>query len=74
MQVTHGKQKTWTIGQGDGNRNTQAIFLAPSLGLELNAAMVTWSAALRRWATFNDDYSVGPGQGDWGPSSAPRAS
>ena len=43
MQVTHGKQKTWTIGQGDGNRNTRA------LGLELNAAMVTWSAALRRW-------------------------
>ena len=24
------------------------------------------SAALYRWATFNDDYSVGPGQGDWG--------
>ena len=48
MQVTHGKQKTWTIGQGDGNRNTRAIFL-PRLGLELNAAMVTWSAALRRW-------------------------
>ena len=44
MQVTHGKQKTWTIGQGDGNRNTQA-----GLGLELNAVMVTWSAALRRW-------------------------
>ena len=50
MQVTHGKQKTWTIGyaRGDGNRNTRAIFLL-SLGLELNAAMVTWSAALRRW-------------------------